>query len=65
VIVIGTSGEVMPACLIVREAKRAGAKIIEVNIDDSSSYCRDGVTDILLAGQAGNIMAMLLEELKK
>lgn len=65
VIVIGTSGEVMPACLIVREAKRAGAKIIEVNIDDSSSYCRDGVTDILLAGQAGNVMTMLLEELKK
>lgn len=59
VIVVGTSGEVMPACLIPRYAKQNGAKIIEVNLDPSA-FTREGISDLFLQGRAGVILPELV-----
>ena len=61
VIVVGTSGEVMPACLIPRYAKRHGAKIIEVNLDPSA-FVREGISDLFLQGKAGEILPELVQK---
>lgn len=61
VIVVGTSGEVMPACLIPRYAKRHGAKIIEVN-PDPSAFVREGISDLFLQGKAGEILPELVKK---
>lgn len=45
-IVVGTTGEVMPACAMPIEAKRNGATIIEINIQPSEFT--DSITDIFL-----------------
>lgn len=45
-IVVGTTGEVMPACAMPIEAKRNGATIIEINIRPSEFT--DSITDIFL-----------------
>ena len=45
-IVVGTKGEVMPACGMPIEAKRNGATIIEINIEPSEFT--DSITDIFL-----------------
>ena len=57
-IVIGTSGEVMPACLVPRIAKEHGATIIEVNTVPSTFT--DSITDVFLKGPAGEVMTRLL-----
>ena len=62
-LVIGTTGEVMPACQIPIQAKENGAKIIEVNLDPSTFTF--GVTDIFLQGKATDIMNRLTEDIKK
>lgn len=58
-IVIGTTGEVMPACIIPADASRNGASIIEVNV--SPSRFTDSVTDVFLQGPATSVMSKLLE----
>lgn len=60
-IVVGTTGEVMPACMIPAAASRNGAKIIEINT--SPSRFTDGVTDIFLQGAATVVMSELLDNL--
>lgn len=45
-LVVGTKGEVMPACSMPIEAKRHGATIIEINIEPSEFT--DTITDIFL-----------------
>lgn len=60
-IVIGTTGEVMPACMIPTTASQNGAGIIEVNV--SPSRFTDNVTDIFLQGPAGEVMAKLQQSL--
>ncbi len=60
-IIVGSTGEVMPAALIPVEAKRNGAVIIEVNPDES--LFTDQITDIHLKGKAGEIFAQLEKEL--
>ena len=60
-IVIGSTGEVMPACQIPVFAKTNGAKIIEVNKEMSNFTNR--ITDIFLQGKATEIMEMLGKEL--
>lgn len=60
-ILVGTTGEVMPASLIPMEAKHNGAFIIEVNIQ-KSNYT-DNVTDIFLRGKATEVMKKLLDTL--
>jgi len=56
-IIIGTTGEVMPAGQVPMIAKDNGATIIEVNIDESV-FTRN-TTDIFLPGKATEIMDML------
>lgn len=60
-IVIGTTGEVMPACMIPAAASRNGAKVIEVNT--SPSRFTESVTDIFLQGTATTVMNKLVEHL--
>jgi NAD-dependent deacetylase len=61
-IVIGTTGEVMPAGQIPLIAKDKGATIIEINIEESN-FTRNA-SDIFLPGKATEIMDMLWKELK-
>ncbi len=56
-LLIGTTGEVMPAGFIPHRAKETGATIIEVNLVESA-HTRS-VTDIYLQGKAGEIMPEL------
>jgi len=60
-LIIGTTGEVMPANQIPLMAKSNGAKIIEVNPEESNYT--SGVTDIFLKGKAGEVMEQLEKEL--
>jgi len=57
VLIIGTTGEVMPAAMIPTEAKRAGATIIEINTE-SSNYTNQ-ITDIFLEGKASEVLLEL------
>ena len=58
-LVIGTSGEVMPASLLPYLTKQSGGKIIEINTE-KSKYT-DEITDIFLQGKAGEILPLLIE----
>jgi NAD-dependent deacetylase len=60
-ILIGTTGEIMPASAIPYLAKENGAKIIEVNISNSN-YTKS-IVDIFLKGKATVIMKALTREL--
>ena len=62
-LVSGTTGEVMPACMVPHTAKRHGAVVIEVNPEQSAFTGH--ITDIYLRGKAGEIMPQLLAEVKK
>ncbi len=62
-LLIGTTGEIMPASIIPKEAKRNGAKIIEINIEHTN-FTRS-ITDIFLEGKATEVMNKILELLKK
>lgn len=59
-LVIGTTGEIMPASRIPYIAKMDGAFIIEVNINPSN-YTYE-ITDIFLQGKAEEILPRLVEE---
>ena len=56
-LVIGTTGEVMPAASIPTEAKRAGATIIEINT--APSNYTNQITDIFLKGKASEVLLEL------
>ena len=60
-ILIGTSGEIMPASQIPFMAKQKGAKILEINLTESN-YTHS-VTDLFLKGKATVIMTRLNEKL--
>ena len=60
-LVIGTTGEVMPAAMVPATAKQHGATIIEVNLEESN-YTGE-ITDIFLQGRAGEVMTALISEL--
>lgn len=60
-LLVGTTGEVMPACLIPEEAKRHGATIIEINTEHSNYTNR--ITDIFLRGKASVVLRGLLGEM--
>jgi len=53
VIIVGTSGEVMPACRIPFIAKQNGAKVIEINSEVTNFT--DSLSDVFLHGKAGEI----------
>ena len=61
-ILIGTTGEIMPASVIPIQAKKNNVKIIEVNIQ-SSNYT-NMITDVFLKGKATEIMEKLLKILE-
>jgi len=60
-IIIGTTGEVMPAGQIPMIAKDNGATIVEVNVEESNFTAN--TTDIFLPGKATYILNMLSEKL--
>lgn len=57
-ILIGTTGEIMPASMIPDLAKQAGAKIIEINIEPSNYTHR--ITDLFIRGKATQAMSEIL-----
>jgi NAD-dependent deacetylase len=59
-IVIGTTGEVMPACLIPYQAKENGAMLIEINTEPSKYTA--SITDIFLRGTATEMMSTLANQ---
>jgi NAD-dependent deacetylase len=61
ILIVGTSGEVMPAAALPMTAKRAGASVIEINL--SPSRHTPAVTDIFLQAKAGAALGALLEQL--
>lgn len=61
-LVIGTSGEVMPASLIPIEAKRHGATIIEINPD--KNVFASGKNDIFICAKAGEALLQIIELIK-
>lgn len=60
-LLIGTTGEVMPAAMVPKFAKENGATIIEINPEESL-YTNE-ITDIFLKGKAGEILPELLQKL--
>ena len=61
-VLIGTTGEVMPASMIPKVAKRAGATIIEINTE--ATAFTDSVTDLFLKGRATEVCGMLQQEME-
>jgi NAD-dependent SIR2 family protein deacetylase len=55
--VVGTSAVVYPAASLVPYAKQAGAKVIEVNTDDTQFT---NLVDCALRGPAGELLPKLL-----
>jgi len=60
-LVIGTSALVQPAAFMPAIAKRAGAKIIEINTERTP--LSQGTSDYILMGKAGGIMKRLTSEI--
>jgi len=60
-LVVGSTGEVYPAALVPRWAKKAGAKIIEINPDESE-FTRS-ITDIHIPLKAAEAFRLLEKEL--
>ena len=62
-LVIGTTGEIMPASTIPITAKDNGATIIEIN-PETSNYTHS-ITDVFLQGKAEKILPVLAQRLQK
>ncbi len=56
-LIVGTTGEVMPAAMIPYIAKTHGAKLIEINT--SPSRLTELLTDVFLQGKAAEVMTRL------
>ncbi|MGE5342027.1 MAG: SIR2 family NAD-dependent protein deacylase [Candidatus Omnitrophota bacterium] len=62
-LVIGTTGEVMPACMIPIQARDNGAKVIEINTEPSTfTY---SITDVFLRGKASEMMNALVRKIEE
>lgn len=59
-LLIGTTGEVMPASMVPRLAKNSGSKIIEINVEET--VYSNSLTDIFLKGRAAEICLQLKDE---
>ncbi|MCK5823806.1 MAG: NAD-dependent protein deacylase [Ichthyobacteriaceae bacterium] len=62
-LIIGTTGEIIPASTLPYMAKEMGAVIIEINTE-KSAYT-DTITDYFLQGKATEIMKELMDEVRK
>ena len=60
--VVGTSAVVFPAAYIPMHAKHGGAYIVEINIEPTEF---SGNADYSIFGKSGEILPMILEEVKK
>jgi len=60
-LVIGTTGEIMPASQIPILAKQNGAKMIEINTK-TSNYTHS-ITDIFLRGKASVVLKQITNQL--
>lgn len=60
-IIVGSTGEVAPASYVPHTAKQYGAYIIEINPE--KSLFTDYITDLHLAGKAGEVLSQLEEYL--
>lgn len=60
-LVIGTTGEIMPASFLPYEAKSHGAHIVEVNTEPSAFT--DSITDVFLQGKGTEVFAELEQRL--
>ena len=60
-LLIGTTGEIMPASMIPFEAAKKGKTIIEINIEPSNYT--NSITNIFLQGKATEIMNKIMREL--
>ncbi|MEN8117484.1 MAG: NAD-dependent deacylase [Bacteroidota bacterium] len=60
-LIIGSTGEVMPASYVPRTAKQSGATIIEINPEESMFTGQ--VTDIHLKGKASEVLTELASQL--
>lgn len=61
-LIVGSTGEIMPASMIPSVAKQRGAAIVEINIEPS--LYTGAVTDIFLQGRATEVFRLLARELK-
>ncbi|UCD17532.1 MAG: RNA polymerase subunit sigma, partial [Candidatus Zixiibacteriota bacterium] len=61
-LLIGTTGEVMPAAMVPAAAKNNGAVIIEMNVEPS--LYTDHITDVFLQAKATEAVTRLLEALE-
>ncbi len=61
-IVIGTTGEIMPACQMPILAKHNGAKIIEINPEESKFT--HSITDVFLNEKASTVMNQIVRALQ-
>jgi NAD-dependent deacetylase len=59
-LLIGSSGEVQPACQIPPLAKARGAKLIEINLHESNFT---PIADVFLKGKATEMVSALVKEL--
>jgi len=62
-LIIGSTGEVMPASYVPKTAKQNGATIIEINPEES--MFTNQITDVHLKGKAGDVMLKIAESLFK
>jgi len=62
-LVVGSTGEVVPASLIPQMAKENGVRVIEIN--PNISYFTHSVTDLFLQGKATEVMNALVDEIKE
>ncbi len=60
-LLIGTTGEIMPASLIPHQAKRNGAKIIEVNVERTKFT--ESITDVFVKGKATEVLTNILNNI--
>jgi NAD-dependent deacetylase len=61
-LVIGTTGEIVPASTLPYMAKEMGAKIIEINIRESAYT--NTITDVFLYGKATDVMTKIIDQTK-
>ncbi len=63
-LVCGTSAVVYPAAELPRVAKRNGAKVIEINLDETP-LTFEGVSEYIIKGKVGEILPRIAEEVKR
>ncbi len=61
-LVVGTSGLVQPAALLPSVAKEAGARLIEINIEDSAIT---PIVNLLIQGKSGEILPRIVKRIKE